>query len=110
MQPYSLKDRLGYDANRPLRNCIMTRGGVSDVHPDGGRSFNLQELACLAGFPQSYIFPFYQTHGQLGRIRKLIGNAVPPPVAKAMFKQVIKTMQETDRQRAELRAQVIELD
>lgn len=105
MRAFTANFAAPYDANQPLHSCITTNGGQSDVHPSGRRSFNLQELACLAGFPQSHAF-----HGCKTSIRRQIGNAVPPPVAKAIFKQVIQTMRETDSVEAEWEPEVIELD
>lgn len=105
MRDFTVKVAAPYDVNQPLRGCITTNGGESDVHPSGRRSFNLQELACLAGFPQSHAFKGCKTS-----IRRQIGNAVPPPVAKAVFKQVIETMRQTDNIEAVWEPEVIDLD
>ena len=53
-------------------------------HPDQDRAISLREAAMLQGFPRGYDFvretePIYFT--KLGR---LIGNAVPPPLGKAV--------------------------
>lgn len=63
-----------------VANCITTSGG-GNVHPSGTRSFTHREFACLQLFPLGHKF------GKVG-IRKQIGNAVPPGVAKIIFEQI----------------------
>lgn len=48
------------------------------------RKLTNQELAVLQGFPREYKF-----FGGKGSVRRQIGNAVPPPVIKAFFSQVV---------------------
>lgn len=93
MRAFRVLDGEPYDANFPLRRCITTDGGDSDIHPSGKRTFTLAELACLAGFP-----PGHRFHNSCKTdIMRQIGNAVPPCVAKALFDQIQVTMRETDR-------------
>lgn len=50
------------------------------------RKLTNEELAILQGFPKGYIF-----YGTKTSTRKQIGNAVPPPIIKAFFKQISET-------------------
>lgn len=80
-----------YDGNLPLKNTITTQG-VMNYHPSGKRNFTTRELACLQGFPFEHEFG---PHG----IRKQIGNAVPPIVAKNFFEHIKRFLQMTDELR-----------
>lgn len=51
------------------------------VHPDQDRALTAREAATLQGFPDNYIF--YN-----GNFASQIGNAVPPPLARAIGKQL----------------------
>ncbi|KAL8972086.1 MAG: hypothetical protein Q9197_002946 [Variospora fuerteventurae] len=78
-----------YDADLPLRNCIMT-GGSLDIHPSGERCFTDRELACLQSFALDHVF------GKMG-VKKQIGNAVPPLVALVFFGHIRRRLEEADR-------------
>ncbi|KAK5174931.1 uncharacterized protein LTR77_000067 [Saxophila tyrrhenica] len=108
MQYSHPKPGMPYSDKQPLRKCITTDGGDSNLHPKGDRTFTLQELAALQGFPPEH--RFYPKVQGATSIKKQIGNAVPPPVAKAIFLQIIKTMRETDRAMAAERARVFVID
>lgn len=58
-------------------------------HPSGTRCFTDRELACLQGFPLEHHF------GPRG-VKKQIGNAVPPVVAKVFFQQIIRALRIAD--------------
>lgn len=49
------------------------------LHPEEDRGFSIREAARIQGFPDDYIFP-----DQDAIAYRLIGNAVPPPMAKAI--------------------------
>ncbi|KAK3057086.1 hypothetical protein LTR09_002124 [Extremus antarcticus] len=108
MQEYTSKTGRPYNDRQPLAQCITTDGGKSNLHPKGDRTFSLQELACLAGFPLEH--SFYPKVKGVTSIRRQIGNAVPPCVAKALFTQITETMRETDREIAAWESQTIEVD
>lgn len=77
-----------WDGNRILPRAMTTSGG-QNYHPSGTRDFTLREYACLQGFPLSHVF--------LGSgIKKQIGNAVPPCVAKVLFKSIKRDLDEAD--------------
>jgi DNA (cytosine-5)-methyltransferase 1 len=59
-------------------------------HPSQNRAISLREAAAIQTFPDDYIF-----FGNQGIIAKHIGNAVPPLLAEALGKQVIKSVNNT---------------
>ncbi|KAL9103469.1 MAG: hypothetical protein Q9163_001497 [Psora crenata] len=77
-----------FDGDLPLRSTITCTSGAH-YHPSGKRNFTLREIACLQGFPLEHEF------GRT-RVRKQIGNAVPPIVAKAFFEQIISALRKAD--------------
>ncbi len=56
--------------------CNVSKGRF--VHPEQDRAITPREAALLQGFPPGVVF-----HGPLDSVRRQIGNAVPPPLAKA---------------------------
>lgn len=60
--------------------CISFSNGRFG-HPEFDRAITLREAATLQGFPERYEF-----FGTLASCARQIGNAVPPPVAKAIGK------------------------
>ncbi|KAL3422296.1 C-5 cytosine-specific DNA methylase [Phlyctema vagabunda] len=78
-----------YDGNESLRRAMTTNGG-GNYHPDGTRDFTLREYAVLQGFPANYKFKGKS-------IKKQIGNAVPPVVAKHLYRHIIKTLDAADK-------------
>ncbi|MCP5061551.1 MAG: DNA cytosine methyltransferase [Ignavibacteriae bacterium] len=56
------------------------------IHPFQNRGLSVREAARLQSFPDDYYF-----EGSLSHIQQQIGNAVPPLLAKAIFKQIIET-------------------
>ncbi|KAL3477242.1 S-adenosyl-L-methionine-dependent methyltransferase [Aspergillus californicus] len=77
-----------FDGNRQA-NTITCNGGENNYHPSGQRKYTLRELACLQTFPLTFRFGRVET-------KKQIGNAVPPRFAKAIYKEIIRSLQETD--------------
>ncbi len=68
--------RLSWDAPS---NTVDTRFGSPRyfLHPDEARGFTVREAARIQGFPDDYVF-----HGDERTQYRLIGNAVPPPLAR----------------------------
>ena len=88
---------LVFPANKRLRswdgNAIlpraMTSSGGQNYHPSGERDFTLREYAALQGFPPNHVFAG-------SYVKKQIGNAVPPCVAKVLFESIKKQLDEVD--------------
>ncbi|KAH8431413.1 DNA cytosine methyltransferase [Aspergillus melleus] len=76
-----------YDGNRQAKT--ITCGGGESYHPSGRRRFTNRELACLQTFPLDFRF------GRI-EVRKQIGNAVPPVLARALYAEIIRSLQQTD--------------
>ncbi|KAL4776032.1 S-adenosyl-L-methionine-dependent methyltransferase [Aspergillus nidulans var. acristatus] len=81
--------RAPFDGNRQART--ITCGGGDNYHPSGLRGFTLREFACLQTFPLGFRFLGGRT-----QVKRQIGNAVPPLLAKAVFKEIIRSLQDTD--------------
>lgn len=81
--------KLRYSANVPLNATITTR--VTTPHPSGERDFTVREVACLQGSPLHHCF-----QGCKKAKFEQIGNAVPPPVAKAVLEEVRDSLLRTD--------------
>ncbi len=63
----------------------FTRGEYA--HPFEHRSITAREAARVQGFPDSFFFA-----GNRSEVRKQIGNAVPPPMARAIAKGLMKAL------------------
>ena len=63
----------------------FTRGRYG--HPLQDRPLTPREAARIQGFPDSYVFI-----GTRGDIRSQIGNAVPPPLAKVIGKEILRSL------------------
>lgn len=70
------------DPNKPSKTVKANNGGVF-IHYSQDRCMSARELARLQGFPDEFIFL-----GSKGDVLKQIGNAVPPPLARAIAKMV----------------------
>ena len=59
------------------------------IHPSGERDLTDREFACLQGFPLEHKF------GKTS-VKKQIGNAVPPVVARLVLVEVKKALLKAD--------------
>lgn len=59
------------------------------IHPSGTRDLTDREFACLQGFPLEHSF------GKTG-VKKQIGNAVPPVVARVILGEVAEGLRRVD--------------
>lgn len=64
------------------------------VHPEENRGLTLYEALLLQGFPKNYKFP--KDIG-IGKISSMIGEAVPPPLAKAQAEHILKKLKEFEK-------------
>jgi DNA (cytosine-5)-methyltransferase 1 len=58
------------------------------VHPDGGRRLTVLEAMLLQGFPATY-----RLTGNFSQQITQVSNAVPPPVARVLARQIRETVQ-----------------
>jgi DNA (cytosine-5)-methyltransferase 1 len=75
---FSTEQRLAWDSP----SCTVdTRFGEPRyfLHPNHHRGFTVREAARIQGFPDNFIF-----EGALKTQYRLVGNAVPPPMARTM--------------------------
>ena len=89
--PKSFNNRFGRLSWNGIFNTMVTRvtpywGRV--IHPDDTRLLSVRECARAQSFNDDFIF-----HGGLTSITKQIGNAVPPFVAEAIGKEIIRFME-----------------
>ncbi|KAI5804885.1 S-adenosyl-L-methionine-dependent methyltransferase [Geopyxis carbonaria] len=80
--------------DEPFGRTILAGGGNYDVHPNGLRRFTVREIASLQAFPISYCF-----HGTESQKKRQIGNAVPPRLAEAVFREIRKSLEEADQKK-----------
>ena len=61
-------------------------GGTHGYHWEENRALTNRERARIQGFPDDFVF-----HGSKESVRKQIGMAVPPPLAKVIFESILMT-------------------
>lgn len=61
------------------------------IHPTENRGLSVREAARIQSFPDSYCF-----FGSIGFQQQQVGNAVPPRLARAVFKEIIKAQGNND--------------
>lgn len=66
---------------------FMNPGGGPFVHPEQNRTLSLREGACIQGFPDYYRFADAIS---IDATQRMIGNAVPPPMARKLAEAVLK--------------------
>jgi DNA (cytosine-5)-methyltransferase 1 len=89
---YDVYGRMKWEKPSPTittRFCSFSNGRYG--HPEQDRAISLREGATLQSFPLDYIFYNYSQ----GTIAKMIGNAVPPLLAKKIGKTFIQLLHET---------------
>jgi len=59
------------------------------LHPSSNRALTLYEAMLLQGFPKTYVLP---TDGGIEKTASLIGEAFPPPFAKAQAEHIMKLL------------------
>lgn len=87
LMPYESRNHVFYDKyfrlwpNRPSKviTAHMRYDCNSYIHPYQPRGLTVREAARIQGFPDDYVFL-----GTFQRLYQQVGNAVPPPVARAI--------------------------
>lgn len=62
------------------------------IHPTGKRRLSIYEAMLLQGFPPKYVFK-----GTLSDQVRLVSDAVPPPLARALAESVLKIVSAGNR-------------
>ena len=80
---------LEWDMPSPTVVAHLNKDGLMFIHPDieQARSITVKEAALLQSFPDDYEFI-----GSQGYAFKMIGNAVPPEMAKNIAMAISKTL------------------
>lgn len=94
---FSIYGRMWWDKPSPTMTTLCTGIGNGRFgHPEQNRSITLREAALFQSFPRHYTF--WPRDQKLNRsaVSKLIGNAVPPRLAKALGKIILRHVKESD--------------
>lgn len=82
--------RMEWDKPSPTITTLSNNFGAGRFgHPEQARSLSLREAALLQGFPRGYRFAKTGDRITLAPIARLIGNAVPPPIAAEVGRAAI---------------------
>ncbi len=83
--------RMSWDEPAPTITTLAHNFGTGRFgHPSQDRAISLREAAMLQGFPRRYEFVDPKQPVTLTNIGRLIGNAVPPPLAEAIGREAVR--------------------
>lgn len=83
--------RMEWDQPAPTITTLPFNFGTGRFgHPDQDRTISLREAAMLQGFPRGYDFVPKQDPVHFTRLGRLIGNAVPPPLGRAVGEAMVR--------------------
>jgi len=86
----SIYGRMWWDKPGPTMTTLCTGLGNGRFgHPEQDRAITLREAALLQGFPPAYEFWPHTRKLNRRAVGRMIGNAVPPPLAKALGKALL---------------------
>ena len=86
----SVYARMAWDEPAPTITTQSYNFGTGRFgHPAQDRAISLREAAVLQGFPKSYVFLKNGEKVKFTTLGRLIGNAVPPPLGKAIGKALV---------------------
>ena len=84
--------RIWWDRPSPtVTTCFSSISSQNNVHPRDTRAITIREAARLQTFPDDYQFK-----GSITSIRKQIGNAVPPLLAKKLAESILNSFLENE--------------
>ena len=87
---HSIYGRMWWDKPSPTMTTLCTGIGNGRFgHPEQHRSITLREAALLQSFPKSYQFWPPGAKLNRGAVSRMIGNAVPPRLAKALGRAIM---------------------
>ena len=87
----SVYARMSWDEPAPTITAGAHNFGTGRFgHPAQDRAISLREAAALQGFPLSYSFADPHSIIRMERMSRLIGNAVPPPLARFVGHAIVK--------------------
>jgi len=92
---FSIYGRMWWDKPAPTMTTLCTGIGNGRFgHPEQDRSITLREASLFQSFPRSY--EFWPADKKLNRraISRMIGNAVPPKLAKALGEAIMEHVAE----------------
>jgi DNA (cytosine-5)-methyltransferase 1 len=93
--------RMEWDKPAPTITTLAHNFGTGRFgHPDQDRVISLREAAMLQGFPEGYEFVDADTKVHFTHLGRLIGNAVPPPVAEVVGQAILEHLTEHRLKRA----------
>jgi DNA (cytosine-5)-methyltransferase 1 len=82
--------RMEWDRPSPTITTLFHNYGAGRFgHPEQDRPITLREAAMLQGFPRSYRFTPRDSKVYFSVLGRLIGNAVPPPMAAAIGETIL---------------------
>ena len=85
--------RPAFNGSQAQARTLTCGGGIGNYHPNGLRPYTVRELACLQTFPVLYSF----ANANLTTAKRQIGNAFPPFMARAVYREIVKKLKEVDR-------------
>ena len=92
---YSIYGRMWWDQPGPTMTTLCTGLGNGRFgHPEQDRAITLREAALIQSFPKSYRFWPDDVPLNRGAVARMVGNAVPPLLAKAIGKAILSHVAE----------------
>jgi DNA (cytosine-5)-methyltransferase 1 len=87
--------RMTWDDPSPTITTLAFSFGTGRFgHPEQDRAITLREAALLQGFPRNYAFVAPGQAIHFTTVGRLIGNAVPPPIAAAAGRHILAHVRE----------------
>lgn len=84
--------RMSFDAPAPTMTTLCTGYGNGRFgHPEQNRAITLREAAIFQSFPEDYVFIRPEEAVSNKTVARLIGNAVPPKLAEAVGRALVKS-------------------
>ena len=96
------------DTSKPLKACVMTKGVECLLVDENGSLYwpTYRQQLRIQGFPDLHEI----TGSKQEDFTTQIGNAVPAIFAEHLFREVIKTLKESDEEAEEWEQEVLNID